>query len=302
MPQLVSGSRSLDCSTEALGELREANALLGHPAKMNERIQDDGYLLFRNLLDREQVLAARRTAAQILQSRGHLEPGTVPMDCIWRGAGGSPAQHDIAKENPPLMKVLYSGAMIALFEHLLGESVRHFDYTWFRAIAPGLGTPPHCDVVYMGRAERERLFTAWTPIGDLDYAQGGLMILEGSNNLTHLRETYGNSDVDSFCENRTGLAARDHWGPGRSNGWLGRDPVKLRTSLGAGRWLTTEFRAGDVLIFTVFTVHASLDNQSDRIRLSSDSRYQPASKPADERWIGANPVGHGSAGKRGKIC
>jgi hypothetical protein len=302
MPQLVSGARSLDGSPEALGELREANPLLSNPAELNERMRTDGYLLLRGLLDREEVLAARQTAVEILRSRGHLEPGTDPMDCIWRRASGSPTQHDIAKENAPLKKVLYSGAMIGFFEHLLGEAVRHFDYTWFRAIAPGLGTPPHCDVVYMGRAERERLFTAWTPIGDLDYAQGGLMILEGSNNLTHLRETYGNSDVDSFCENRTGLAARDHWGPGRSNGWLGRDPVKLRSALGGGRWLTTEFRAGDVLIFTVFTVHASLDNQSNRIRLSSDSRYQPASKPADERWIGANPIGHGSAGKRGKIC
>jgi ectoine hydroxylase-related dioxygenase (phytanoyl-CoA dioxygenase family) len=59
---------------------------------------------------------------------------------------------------------------------------------------------------------------------------------------------------------------------------------------------------GDVIVFSMFTVHASLDNRSDRVRLSSDSRYQPASASADERWIGANPVGHGQAGKRGKIC
>jgi hypothetical protein len=53
----------------------------------------------------------------------------------------------------------------------------------------------------------------------------------------------------------------------------------------------------------VHTVHASLDNSTaDRMRFSSDSRYQPASLPADERWVGANPVGHGLAGKRGRIC
>ena len=52
----------------------------------------------------------------------------------------------------------------------------------------------------------------------------------------------------------------------------------------------------------MFTVHAGLDNRSDRVRLSSDSRYQPASKPADERWIGPNPIAHGAAGRRGKIC
>ena len=49
-------------------------------------------------------------------------------------------------------------------------------------------------------------------------------------------------------------------------------------------------------------VHASLDNPSGHVRLSSDSRYQPASEPADERLIGENPIGHSTAGKRWRIC
>ena len=66
--------------------------------------------------------------------------------------------------------------------------------------------------------------------------------------------------------------------------------------------MTADFKAGDVLVFGMATVHASLDNQSDRCRLSSDSRYQLASEPVDERWIGANPIAHGPAGKKGKAC
>jgi hypothetical protein len=52
----------------------------------------------------------------------------------------------------------------------------------------------------------------------------------------------------------------------------------------------------------MFTVHASLDNHSNQIRISSDTRYQLASEPVDERWIGENPIAHGLAAKRGKIC
>jgi hypothetical protein len=52
----------------------------------------------------------------------------------------------------------------------------------------------------------------------------------------------------------------------------------------------------------MFTVHASLDNRTNRIRISSDSRYQRASEPIDERWIGVNPPGHSAAGKRGRVC
>jgi hypothetical protein len=77
--------------------------------------------------------------------------------------------------------------------------------------------------------------------------------------------------------------------------------MQIQHSLG-GRWLTTEYRASDVLIFSIFTVHASLDNQSDRVRISSDSRYQLASDPVDERWVGEKPIGHSQAGKRGRIC
>ena len=66
--------------------------------------------------------------------------------------------------------------------------------------------------------------------------------------------------------------------------------------------MTTDFRMGDVLVFGMATVHASLDNHSNRFRLSSDSRYQLASEPVDERWVGANPIGRGPAAKKGKIC
>jgi hypothetical protein len=52
------------------------------------------------------------------------------------------------------------------------------------------------------------------------------------------------------------------------------------------RWLTSTFEMGDVLILSIFTLHASTDNLSPEIRLSSDTRYQLASEPADERWVG----------------
>ncbi len=85
------------------------------------------------------------------------------------------------------------------------------------------------------------------------------------------------------------------------NGALSKNPVSLRNRYG-GRWLTDEFEAGDMLIFGMHTIHASLDNHSSQIRLSSDSRYQLASEPVDERWVGANPIGHSVAFRKGRIC
>jgi len=129
------------------------------------------------------------------------------------------------------------------------------------------------------------------------------MILENSHLHEKLRANYGRKDVDRYCVNRRGEGYTEMGGGGNIShgGWLSRNPVKLRENLG-GRWLTGEYRAGDLLVFSVFTVHASLDNHSNRVRLSSDTRYQLASEPADERWIGPNPIAHGAAAKREMIC
>ena len=74
-------------------------------------------------------------------------------------------------------------------------------------------------------------------------------------------------------------------------GWFTSDPVEMVDRYG-GQWQTTEFRAGDALIFGMFTMHGSLNNQTNRYRISADTRYQRADEPVDERWIGENPIAH----------
>lgn len=66
--------------------------------------------------------------------------------------------------------------------------------------------------------------------------------------------------------------------------------------------MIANFELGDALLFGTKLVHGSLDNQTNRIRLSTDTRYQLADEPIDERWIGETPVGHGAAMKRGRVC
>ena len=143
------------------------------------------------------------------------------------------------------------------------------------------------------------LYTAWTPLGDISHELGGLIVLEDTRQQG-IKQDYGQRDVDTYCSNH---ADADQYATGEKwwNGVLNENPAALREQLG-GRWLTTAFKAGDLLTFGMYTLHASLDNQSDRVRLSTDSRYQLASEAVDERWIGAEPIGHGPAGKRGQIC
>lgn len=294
--------RELDASPEAFGELEDSSSWLLHPEELRIRMERDSYLLLRGLLDRDDVLEARRAVVRRLARDDFLDPGTDPMEGRVRPGSKLNFRPGLARDNPALDRILYSGPLIDFYRRFFGEEVLHFDFTWFRAVAPGAGTAPHCDMVYMGRGTRDQLYTAWIPIGDVPLSLGGLMILEGSHLHKNRLRRYLSHDVDTYCTNGRHAAAIEagekKW---ERDGTLSRDPVSLREKLG-GRWLTTGFRAGDVLTFPMHTVHASLDNHSDQVRLSSDSRYQPASQPADGRWIGENPPGHSLAGKRGRIC
>lgn len=302
LPRLTSFEQELDLSLEAFGELESSIDLIDDIEALRERIIEDGYLYLPGYLNRDEVLDARDEIAHRLMRDGWLDPNSQPEDLIAHEGSEFTFRPDLAQNNPPLMKVLYDGPMMEFYTRFFDGPVRHFDYTWFRAQAPGRSTPPHMDIVYMGRGTHN-LLTAWTPLMDIPLEVGGLMILEKSHRHERLNKNYGQKDVDKFCINKRGENFTQMGGGGniRMGGWLTDKPHKLRVNLG-GRWLTTEYRAGDLLTFKMHTIHAGLDNHSNRIRLSSDSRYQLASEPVDERWIGENPIAHGPEGKRGMIC
>lgn len=330
---LQSGGVLMETEDASVGELRDSTDILDDVDALRNRMEQDGYLLLRGFHRRKDVMAARAEVVSRLDALGFLKPGTDPMDAIGYTKQEANQRHarmkelateadvpeedvrilnqsaafmpdELANDNPPLDRILYGPEMLGFFARFLGEPAKHYDFTWFRSIPPGShGAAPHTDVIFMGRAEREQLYTVWTPIGDIDYRQGGLIVLEGSHANKSLREGYSTRDADSYCVNKEDK--RDYWQKLKDNdkatddGRIADDVVDVQRAVG-GRWLSTEFEAGDILVFSVFTVHGSLDNTSEHIRISSDSRYQPASKEADERWVGETPPG--GRLRRGLIC
>ena len=294
LPKITSIGNELDLRAPAFGELRRTNDIVNDGNALRKRLAEDGYLFLPGLLSVGEVQAARQFVVDQLAELGLLDEAHDRLLAVHKvGVNRAFAPECLTQHNHALQQVLYHGAMLEFYTRLLGGPVRFFNYTWFRVVtAGGHGTYPHCDVVYMGRGTFQ-LYTSWTPIGNISLATGGLMILENSHRQQDKLRNYLQRDVDTYCTN--GKMQPD-W-----DGRLASNPVALREKLG-GRWLTTEYQMGDVLVFGMGTVHASLDNQSNGYRLSADSRYQLASEPVDERWIGANPLKHGSKAKRGRIC
>lgn len=303
LPTLTAGGIELDTRPAAFGFLKESADAVDDPRELRRRMSQDGYLYLPGFLDREDVREVRRKICDVLADDGLLDPAFPREQAIAARDVNVAFRPDIVRHGPPreaLERVIYGPRTMAFFTSLLSGAATHFDFTWLRAVAPGKGTYPHCDVVFMGRGTND-LYTAWVPLGDVPLEVGGLILVEGSHRDEATRAGYCAHDVDTVCENKLGRKPLEEAGF-MGYGALGVDMRAIRERLG-GRLLTArEFRMGDLLVFSVYTVHGSLDNRSREIRLSSDSRYQLASEPMDERWIGENPPGHGGDSVKGMIC
>ena len=260
-------------------DLRESNDLLDDPDALKERIGTDGYLLIRGLHDKETIHTARRQILEKLETKGMLAPGTALMDGIFNPDYPEPTStgsmgNKALTELPAFKAVVEGKPVMDFFKHFLGGEARTFDFKWLRTAGPGSGSPIHYDIVFMGRGTQD-LYSCWTPLGDVSLDMGPIVFCLGSNRFEKVRATYGESDVD-----------RD-----LIEGHFSDNPLEIVEKFG-GHWATTTFSAGDVIIFSMFLMHASLVNTSNKIRITADTRYQLASEPIDERWIGKKPKGH----------
>ena len=295
----IAGQR-LEHGAHAFGELSRTGRS-EDPATLRARLVEEGYLYIPGFFEPADVLAVRGVLVERLAAGDWLAPGSAPMDAVaipGVAIDMGVLSTELADDNEPMRRLLYEGRMIRFYEELLGGPIRHFDFTWIRTATAGNPTKVHTDIVFMGRGTTN-LYTSWVPYGDIPVEMGGLTVLERSHEDEEIRDVYGRQDVDSYCEN-LGQDPGDYEHP-NANPYLTEDPASFRRRLG-GRWLTADFRVGDLLVFGMYTAHGALDNRTDRVRLSSDSRYQLASEPIDDRWIGPNPAGHRKAGKRGIIC
>lgn len=278
---LTSHGHRIDTSSDKFGFLTSSNDILEDSNSLQDRIAKNGYLFLRDILDHDIISEARLEIVSKLDAIGEIDPLYPTIEAI---DSGTTTRKNIdikafmkdLRTGKAYRRLCHEGRIISFFEQFLGGPIRAFDYLWLRTVHMGGVTGCHYDVIYMGRGT-QNLYTAWIPIGDVPLTEGALMILENSHKLEDLRNTYGKKDVD-----------RD-----KNVGWLSKDPVAVQKKYG-GRWLTTDFKQGDLLVFTMFTLHCSLDNCSpvNRIRLTSDSRYQLASEAVDERWIGVDPIAH----------
>jgi ectoine hydroxylase-related dioxygenase (phytanoyl-CoA dioxygenase family) len=255
--------------------MRDSTELLAEPDLLRERYREDGYVLLRQVLDPAEVMRVRAEYFAAFPP-GYLRDGTRPRDGVFSGtpaAGlpeygvrGHPA-YDFVR-SPAYEAFAAQSALAAVAEAILGGDVqlirrkvlRHYDR------ASGQASRAHVDRAYQVVPEGD-VVTLWLPLGDCPLDTGGLIYLSGSH-----RQNARPVDTSSPVTDRPG----DSRPFSHDLAWTARE-------LG-GRWLWTDFRAGDVAAHCPDLVHASLDTVTDVMRLSTDIRFQRTQAPVDPRW------------------
>lgn len=259
------GSRPEVVYPTDLQPMYEANELLAaagaedaaaKTTALRARLQQDGYLFFRQIIPASTLLALRDQMTRILADIGWILDGDQRLAAKAIGIAqreGEPGYFE-ALDRIVKLEALHSLAhephLLAVMRQVLGESAFPHPLSITRLVFPHnpeITTPPHQD--YRNNQGTANLTAAWIPLGDCPIEQGSLAILEGSHKAGLLPLQY-------------------HLGPGNRGAVLSPELLRLR-------WVASDFNAGDVLLFPSLTVHSALDNRHpESMRLSVDFRYQ----------------------------
>jgi 1-deoxypentalenic acid 11beta-hydroxylase len=239
----------------SLGRFQEANEYLGDKERLDALFAEEGYLFFRGVLKAEEVQAAKLDLIRALQKQGVVKAGAT--EALWTGAGIENIDDSELYGTASYQKVLESKHTLQFMEQIFGEPVFMFKSTTLRYALPNdpaRVSPPHQDFFFVRFSQTFR--TLWVPLMDIDEQVGGLVL--GAR--THKRGLLDHVEQEGVYS---------YVFKGRKQRGI---PLESVSQLG----VTTNYHAGDLLIFHHLMIHWALPNRSDRLRLSFDGRCQPA--------------------------
>lgn len=276
-----SGNTTLTVGKD-LFQMNSSANIINDSEKLKQTLADQGYLYFPNFYDRNEISPVKEEIANMLATKGFLNPDKSPLSLEPNKEFKKSylfKTEDVS--NLPLyVNLVESKKIMSQMKKILNEEIFTYPYKWLRAVNKEAATGIHYDIVYMGRGT-DQLLTCWTALDDTPPEKGGLLMGSNFQNTSSLKNTYGKVDVD-----------RDNL----NGGWYTTNPHEVNEKFG-GTWHTSNFKAGDIVIFGMYQLHGSLKNETNQLRITCDTRYQRVSEARDERWSNKVPILHTSTGQ-----
>ncbi|KAF2128822.1 hypothetical protein P153DRAFT_403715 [Dothidotthia symphoricarpi CBS 119687] len=295
---------------DQVGQLKESSPEMPIE-ELRRRYNEDGYVFLKGLLPREDVLKAREQYFAMLAPTGVLKPGTQPVEGIFdpekdaadfpgfgagaAGSNGRPGPSTAEMFVDLALKAHYADwykekfAKHPVLKDFIAKISGWDEHTLaikrslLRNNTPGnkaIGV--HYDQIFLRYGEPTS-YTAWVPMGDISLTDNWILLTQRSCHTLGRKieaEFTQKARESGLSEAETRNAFNQNM---QSNGLLADGPREY-SDIHKQRWLVTEYEAGDVVLHTPFTIHASTINLDSIIRLGTDLRFVDSSKPWDKRW------------------
>lgn len=244
----------------------DSSHLLHDAQAMRQQFDRDGYVYLPSLLDSQLLLDLRRQIVEICDDCRWLKPGTDPMTATaWtvpkvEGEDEYFEVYDRIQRLQDFHGLAHEPRIMTLMQALLGDTAFPHPLSIARLVFPEnreWSTPPHQD--FVNNQGTQDLYACWIPLSDCPLAMGSLAILEGSHKMGLLPVEYA-------------LGA-------------GHRQSSLPEEVASMQWLANDFALGDVIVFHSLTIHRALPNDTDRMRISVDYRYQAEGEDITARCL-----------------
>ena len=243
---------------EDIRELRVSNDAIDDPVELQCRIADEGYLFFKRMQNPDKMWELRSVMMTRIQEVGWLLPDTDPVEGIadvsrqcTEGDLEYTAGYSHVYKSEAFHRAGHWPEVTEMIAKIMGRPImpqpQQIARIWFPKFTEHT-TPMHQDFVhFQGNFET---LTSWAPIGDCPIELGGLAVIPGSHKVERVLDHH-------FSLGAGGLAVNVD------------EEEEIEPT-----WYSTDYEAGDTLIFPALTIHRALPNYTeDRLRLSLDNRY-----------------------------
>ena len=286
-------------STSKFVPFKETDPYVEDPHTLASTFADDGYLFFRNLLDKKRVKTVRNSIINVLKEHGFVNKDADSAP-IWSGKW--PESNEFSPDGVITKAIVNLGVLetlsiapelIEALERVLNGEI----FCWadnkgrLRLMLSGeksiqvadgpkfsFTTPPHQDYYFFRPVE---FCTVWIPLMDIDSTIGGLAIERDSHEGGLHEVWWKGKDYLGVAEN-----------PEQARVWRAEGGIVVAGTTkpkNAERvWLRSDYQLGDVLIFQPLMMHTGVVNTSDRVRISTDFRYQR--KGTQTNWESHTPM------------
>ena len=228
---------------------------------------EDGYVFLKELFNPDDILHLRREMLTTIQDGGWLVAGTDPLDgmadvsrkCTEGDLGYTDVYHEVYKLQafheaghwPNILETMHKIIDAPVLPH-----PQKIARIWFPKYTDHT-TPVHQDFVhFQGSFDT---YTCWAPVGDCPINLGGLAVIPRSH--------------------RQGRVVDHHFS-------LGAGGLSIDVPQEEAAWHTTNYEAGDALLFHSLTMHKAMPNVTEnQLRVSLDNRYQAMHDPIAEHML-----------------